>query len=130
MSGRWRNIQNALRLASPPTTSKQKHELFQLIGAGQVKDALELLDKSNGVFKIPGSEEDAVPLADLKDDRKRTALHWAAMSCSDRNISDVLIDKVSLIPLLSEDSQEAWCTEPLFVPRTLFVLCVCICRVA
>ncbi len=90
MSGRWKNIQNALRLASPPP-SNQRHELFQLISEGKTNEVLDLLERD---FGDAGGDADS-PLNELKDERKRTALHWAALSTSDRNVTDVLVEKVS-----------------------------------
>ncbi|QDZ22750.1 ankyrin repeat domain-containing protein [Chloropicon primus] len=85
MSNRWKNIQNAFRLANPPT-STQRHEVFQIISEGKSADVVKALNEYE-------SDEGAESLAELRDERKRTALHWAAMSTSERSVSDVLIEK-------------------------------------
>ena len=86
MSNRWKNIQNAFRLTSPPTT-QQRHEIFQLISEGKSTEAIRLIeDYGDG-------DNEGTPLTELRDERQRTALHWAAMSTSERRVSDVLIER-------------------------------------
>ena len=84
MSNRWKNIQNAFRLASPPTTT-QRHEVFQLISEGKSSEVVRVVDEQYS--------DGTSALADLRDERKRTALHWAAMSTSERSVSDLLIER-------------------------------------
>ena len=83
MSNRWKNIQNAFRLAGPPTTT-QRHEVFQLISEGKSAEVVKA---------VQDYHDDDVALSELRDERKRTALHWAAMSTSERSVSDVLIEQ-------------------------------------
>ena len=66
MSNRWKNIQNAFRLASPPTTT-QRHEVFQLISEDKSSEVVRVVDEQYS--------DGTSALADLRDERKRTALH-------------------------------------------------------
>lgn len=78
---RWKNLHTALKLTSSP--KRERIPLF---------DAISSSDNAE-VERILGGEglESAAGWSDYRDERGRSALHWAAMSTSDRGITDVIL---------------------------------------
>ena len=79
MANRWKNIHHVLQLASPPTP-KKKNKLFNLITESNAEEVQEAL-----------REDPDGQLVLSCDERNRSALHWSAMSTSDRSITDILL---------------------------------------